>query len=64
MSNVRKVEHKLCVVDVNNGFVSNIFNEHRQELGHEMDHLTQQHDVLHQDLISTNDDQHPSIHPY
>ena len=35
------------------------FNEHRQELGHEMDHLTQQHDEFHQDLISTNDDQHP-----
>ena len=33
--------------------------EHRQELSHEMDHLTQQHDELHQDLISTNDDQHP-----
>ena len=35
------------------------FNEHRQELGHQMDHLSQQHDELHQDLISTNEDQHP-----
>ena len=35
------------------------FTEHRQELGHEMDHLTQQHDEIHQDLISTSDDQHP-----
>ena len=26
-----------------------------------MDHLTQQHDELHQDLISTNDDQHPLV---
>ena len=37
------------------------FTEHRQELSREMDHLTQQHDELHQDLISTNDDQHPSF---
>ena len=36
-------------------------NEHRQELSREMDHLTQQHDELHQDLISTDDDQHPSF---
>ena len=33
--------------------------EHRQELSREMDYLSQQHDELHQDLISTNDDQHP-----
>ena len=27
-------------------------NEHRQELSHEMDHLTQQHDELHREILS------------
>ena len=37
------------------------FNEHRDHLTQEMDSLGQQHDHLHQDLISDNDHQHVTI---
>ena len=35
------------------------FREHRQELTHEMEGVSQQHIALHQDFVSPNNNQHP-----
>ena len=35
------------------------FNEHRQELTHEMEGVSQQHNEFHQDFVSPNNNPHP-----